>query len=167
MAIERLWAPWRGTYVSRIAHASRPRCIFCLAKRSRHDRKHHVVRRGRYVFCLLNRYPYSNGHLMIAPYRHIGSFSNLQAHEALELWQMAALMERHLTALLHPHGFNMGVNVGRAAGAGIPGHMHFHVVPRWVGDTNFMPTVSGTKIISQSLAVLYEQLAHRTARNHS
>ena len=164
-AWQRLWAPWRAPYIT---HTSRqPKgCIFCRAKRARDDRAVHVVARGRRVFCLLNLYPYNNGHLMVSPYRHIGSLHRLTAPEMQEMLGMAARMTAALTYLFHPDGFNLGINVGRIAGAGIPGHMHLHVVPRWQADTNFMSVVSNTKVISQSLEALYDGLTAtlKTAR---
>jgi len=118
-----------------------------------------VVFRGARVLSILNRYPYNAGHLMVAVRRHVGSLSALSALESSELLRVAALMERRLTRLLHPDGFNVGINVGRAAGAGIPGHLHLHVVPRWVGDTNFMPVAGQVKVMVQSLDALYDELA--------
>ena len=153
--MQRLWAPWRQGYLMKPAAKG---CVFCNAASSRDDRKALVVHRGRDVLCMLNLYPYSNGHLLVAPKRHLRSLSQLKAHEATELLRTTALMERRLTALLHPQGFNIGLNLGRAAGAGIPGHLHLHVVPRWIGDTNFMPLLGQTKVLSISLRTLYQQL---------
>lgn len=152
---EFIWAPWRGAYLSQ---PPRRGCIFCRAKRSRDDRKAHVIYRGRYLFCLLNRYPYNVGHLMVVVNRHVGTLTQLTDPEASELMRATRRMVQWLTKALRPHGFNLGVNLGRAAGAGIPGHLHLHVVPRWVGDTNVMPVVSGTKVLSGSLDALYERL---------
>jgi len=118
----------------------------------------YVVFRGRRVYCLLNRYPYNNGHVMIAPYRHLRSLSQLAPGESSELMGVATRMIGVLRRILRPHGFNLGLNLGRAAGAGIAGHLHLHVVPRWVGDTNFMSVAGGTKVISQSLEALYDRL---------
>ena len=111
------------------------------------------------MFALLNRYPYNNGHLMIAPYRHIGTLASLNAAEWTETLRMSQRLTARLTRVLHPQGFNLGVNLGKAGGAGIPGHLHVHLVPRWNGDTNFMPVVANTKVISQSLEELYALLA--------
>jgi len=132
--------------------------VFCQAKRSRDDRKAHVLYRSQRIFVLLNRYPYNNGHLMVAVYRHVGTLSQLDRHEASELMQVTVQMVQLLTRALRPHGFNVGLNLGRAAGAGIPGHLHVHLVPRWVGDTNFIPVIGGTKVLSESLDALYERL---------
>ena len=154
---DRLWAPWRSGYITN-TRKGRSMCIFCRARRSRNDRAMQVLARGRRVFCLLNRYPYNVGHAMVAVSRHVGELSALTAQERSELMQMA---ERMLTAMrraLRPHGFNLGINLCRIAGAGIPGHLHVHIVPRWSGDTNFMPVVGGTKVLSQSLDELYAKL---------
>ncbi len=150
-----LWAPWRGRYLRQLGPR---RCLFCVAKRPRDDRKHYVIYRGKMVFVILNLYPYNNGHLMIAPYRHVGTLDRVREGEAVELLRVTSRMERLLTRAIRPHGFNVGLNVGRAAGAGIPGHLHVHVVPRWIGDTNFMPVLGHAKVISQSLDELYRHL---------
>ncbi len=156
--LSRLWAPWRSTF---LAQQGKRRCIFCVAKRSRADRQHHVIARGRRVFALLNRYPYNNGHIMIAPYRHVGRLDGLSRPEWNGMFGLVQQLTAQLERTLHPHGFNLGLNVGRIAGAGIPGHLHLHVVPRWNGDTNFMPIVGQTKVISQSLDELYALLIAR------
>ena len=151
----RLWAPWRHAFISQ----PRPRgCIFCLAKRSRDDRKVLVIARGRRTFVLLNRYPYNPGHLMIAAYRHVGAFTRLTHHETAELIETARHMTELLTQVLHSQGFNIGMNVGRAAGAGIPRHLHLHVVPRWNGDMNFMPVTGNAKVLSDSLEAMHARL---------
>lgn len=157
----RLWAPWRTVYLSQ--RGKHP-CVFCVAMRSRADRRHHVVARGRRVFAVLNRYPYNNGHLMIAPYRHVGTLGAVHAEEWTELLSMAQRFTRRLTRALRPQGFNLGLNLGRVAGAGIPGHLHLHLVPRWQGDTNFMPVVAETKVVSQSLDELYTLLTRSPRR---
>ncbi len=155
--IRRLWAPWRHAYIA--SQGGRPRgCIFCAAKRARNDRAVQVLFRGRTVFALLNRYPYVPGHLLIAPYRHVRRLSQLTAEEAAELLLAAARMEQTLTRAMRPHGFNVGANLGRPSGAGIPGHLHLHLVPRWTGDTNFMPVIGRTRVISDSLDALYDVL---------
>ncbi|MBI3324119.1 MAG: HIT domain-containing protein [Candidatus Omnitrophica bacterium] len=153
--LRRIWAPWRHAYV---AKPPTPGCLFCRARRSRDDRAMLIVHRGREVFCMLNRYPYNAGHVMVAVGRHVGRLSSLSAREAAELLEVAGLMEQRLARLLRPDGFNVGINVGRAAGAGIPGHLHLHLVPRWVGDTNFMTVTGHVKVIVRSLDALYEGL---------
>ena len=153
----RLWAPWRSHFLSQ---RKGRRCIFCAAKRARsHDRIRYVVARGVRVFAMLNRYPYTNGHFMIAPYRHVGGLTALTRTEWLETRRLCQRLMARLQRALRPHGFNVGFNVGRVAGAGFPGHIHLHVVPRWTGDTNFMPVLSDTRIISQSLDEVYALLS--------
>ena len=153
--LARLWAPWRSTF---LAHRGPRRCIFCAAKRRGNDRTRQIVARGRRVFALLNRYPYNNGHVMVAPYRHVGRLEGLRPEEWMETLQMSQRLMARLTKTIHPDGFNVGMNLGRVAGAGFPGHLHLHIVPRWNGDTNFMPILGGTKVVSQSLDALYRLL---------
>ena len=153
--LKRLWAPWRRAYLTQ---PPRRGCIFCQAKRSRDDRAALVIYRARHVFCLLNCYPYNAGHLMVAANRHVGDLARLHGREVSEWMQVTRRMVRVLQRTLRPQGFKIGVNVGRVAGAGIPGHLHLHLVPRWTGDTNFMPVTSRTKVLSESLDTLYERL---------
>lgn len=159
-ALGHLWAPWRQAYLSRTRQPRRG-CIFCYAQRSRADRRTHVLSRGPRTFVILNRYPYNTGHLMVALNRHRGEPSHVTREEWCELWQTVSEMVGILKRLLRPHGFNVGLNVGRAAGAGIPGHLHVHVVPRWVGDTNFATSIGQMKVISASLDALYRRLKPR------
>jgi ATP adenylyltransferase len=159
--LKRLWAPWRSAFLSR---HQRRQCIFCLAKKSGADRQHHVIARGEQVFALLNRYPYNNGHLMIAPYRHVGNLEALKLSEWTDVLRMSQRLTKRLSRTLHPHAFNIGLNLGRVAGAGIVGHLHLHIVPRWNGDTNFMPILGETKVIPQSLEELYTLLTAHPKR---
>jgi ATP adenylyltransferase len=156
VSLPRLWAPWRSGFIT----AKKPprRCIFCLAQANHEDQAHRVIARGRYAFALLNLYPYNNGHLMIAPHRHIGELDRLRPAEWAELLTLSQRLVRRLRRTLRPHAFNLGLNLGRSAGAGLPGHLHLHVVPRWDGDTNFMPVLAHTKVMSQSLDELYHLL---------
>jgi ATP adenylyltransferase len=155
-SLRRLWAPWRSAFLSQPPARG---CFFCAAKRvTAQDRARLVVARGREAFVLLNRYPYNNGHVMVAPYRHVGALERLRPQEWAEMHTLTQAMIRRLRRGLRPHGFNLGVNLGRTAGAGVPGHLHLHVVPRWNGDTNFMPLLGGAKVISQSLRELYTLL---------
>jgi len=148
----RLWAPWRSRYLTRKQSSG---CFLCKAARSKQDRQNHVILRGKRIFALLNRYPYNNGHLLVAPYRHIGRLSAITSLEWMELLPVSQTLIGRLKKEIRPHGFNLGVNSGRGAGAGVPGHFHLHIVPRWRGDTNFMPVIGGTKVIAQSLDELY------------
>ena len=125
-----------------------------------------VLSRGRLAFSILNRYPYNNGHLMVAPYRHVGRLSKLTSAEWVEILELANDAAARLDRVMKPDGYNLGINIGRGAGAGIPGHLHLHVVPRWTGDTNFMPTVAATKVISQSLGAAYHLLKGAGQNRH-
>lgn len=151
----RLWAPWRSNVVTQ---RTARQCFFCKAKRSSDDRGHHVIARSRNAFALLNRYPYNNGHLLIAPYRHVGDLTALTVAEWTTMFRLSQRLLTTLQRRLRAHGFNIGLNLGRAAGAGVPGHLHLHIVPRWNGDTNFMPVLTHTKVIAQSLDELYALL---------
>ena len=152
MTSKRLWAPWRQPYLVYARRRARfPGCLFCEKGKSRQDQRNLVITRGRYAFCLLNLFPYNNGHLMAAPYRHVGQLDRLREEEWVDLFRLAADGIRRLRKVHGPHGFNLGINLGRAAGAGIPGHLHLHIVPRWTGDTNFMSVCADTKVVAQSL----------------
>ena len=154
--MDKLWAPWRMQYIS---NAKKQKgCLFCRVREERNDRKNLLLFRSRHVFSILNKFPYNNGHLMIAPYRHIKDLGKLRSDEILDLFSVLNKMQGLLKELLKPGGFNIGINSGAVAGAGIPSHIHVHIVPRWKEDTNFMPVVSDTKVISQSLEQLYAQL---------
>ena len=150
--LQRLWAPWRNAFLTK---TSPRRCIFCAARRARDDRRHLVVAKGRGALAMLNLYPYNNGHVMVAPLRHVGELESLTPAEWADMGRLSQRLMRRLRGALRPHGFNVGMNVGRVAGAGFPGHLHLHIVPRWHGDTNFMPITGRTKVISQSLDTLY------------
>ena len=160
MTNRRLWAPWRLPYIAGVGRPQRSSgCLFCQKGRSRSDAKNLVLARAATGFALLNLFPYNNGHLMAAPYRHVGAVGSLSEEEWLDLWRLADEMISRLGRTVHPHGYNVGFNLGRAAGAGIPGHLHLHVVPRWNGDTNFMPVLGHTKVVSQSLAAAHRLLS--------
>jgi ATP adenylyltransferase len=157
--MDQLWAPWRLAYVT----AGKPPsgdepCFICQGLAAGADRVHYVVERTPTSVVILNRFPYNNGHLLIAPRAHKGRLEELDADELLGTMEALRRMVGVLDGLLHPDGYNVGLNLGRVAGAGLPGHLHWHVVPRWHGDTNFMPVVSDTKVIVQSLDSLYEHL---------
>ena len=154
--MERLWAPWRLEYVA--AADQQEGCVFCLAEAG-DDEERLVVHRGERAFVLLNRFPYASGHLMVAPRRHIGEFSELDDDEALELHRLAEQGLAALAATYRPHGYNVGWNLGRIAGAGIADHVHMHVVPRWAGDTNFMPVLADVKVLPEHLSETRRRLA--------
>ncbi|MFU8856465.1 MAG: HIT family protein [Deferrisomatales bacterium] len=156
MTSRNLWAPWRIEY---IRGPKGPGCPFCEALAARADRQHLVLHRGEHAFAILNRYPYTAGHLMVVPNRHVASIEDLEAPEVAELWAFAVRARTALEAVFRPDGYNLGLNLGPAAGAGIKEHLHVHVVPRWAGDTNFMPVLGSVRVISQHLAEIYESLA--------
>jgi ATP adenylyltransferase len=150
-----LWAPWRGEYII----GKKPTgCVFCEQPKENADAKHYIIHRGKSIYVMMNLYPYNNGHLLLIPYRHISSIMEMDEAETAE---MASLLRRSVAALqsvMHPEGFNIGYNMGAAAGAGIAAHLHQHIVPRWSGDTNFMPVIAETKVISQHMDVTYAKL---------
>lgn len=162
--MERLFAPWRLNYVS----DSKPRdnrpqneCIFCqklTQTDSEHDAIHYILARGTTCYVILNAYPYNNGHVMVVPYRHIATPAEMTAEECAELMITAANMTTILTDVYRAHGYNMGINVGTAAGAGIAAHLHLHIVPRWNGDTNFMPVIGDVKVLPETLEQTYTKI---------
>jgi len=155
-----LWAPWRIPYLRKITRQEKPgACFFCdYATHPKQDRKNLVVLRGKTCFTVLNRFPYSGGHLLIAPRAHKADLAEFTAAERTEVFDQIIRMQRVLERLMKPQGFNLGLNIGRAAGAGVPGHLHFHVLPRWFGDSNFMTTTAGVKVIPQALEELHDEL---------
>ncbi|MBM3248841.1 MAG: HIT domain-containing protein [Candidatus Omnitrophica bacterium] len=155
--MNRIWAPWRIGYVQKKSKG----CIFCRAAKSRLDKKYYVVYRSKFCFSILNVFPYNNGHIMIAPYRHRGDIADLTNDELLDLIKVLKISQRQLDKVLRPQAYNIGINIGKEAGAGFAGHLHVHIVPRWKGDANFMPVIFDTKIISQSLKQLHNKLTIR------
>jgi ATP adenylyltransferase len=153
---DRIWAPWRLIYIENATKVGG--CIFVDFPEQDKDRENLLLYRGKTAFVMLNRFPYTNGHLMIAPYKHTANLSELSDEELLEVNQLLARVVRWLTAAFTPEGFNIGVNLGSVAGAGIPTHVHWHVVPRWNGDTNFMTTLGDVRVIPQSLEDTYDRL---------
>jgi ATP adenylyltransferase len=153
--VKHLWAPWRAAYV---AGPKEPGCVFCRAPESGDDRASLIVHRGRLAYIILNRYPYNSGHLMVVPFRHLARTEQLSSEESLALMGLTTLAIRGLERALAPEGFNVGLNLGRAAGAGIEDHLHVHVVPRWVGDTNYMPVLGETKVLPQHLDETHARL---------
>jgi ATP adenylyltransferase len=155
--IKRLWAPWRTTYVRSI-HKKTKGCLFCRMIREKKDKKNYIFVRTPYAYGVLNIYPYNNGHILVVPVRHVPDLSKLKKYERDDLIDLQEKCRKALIKALRPAGFNIGMNLGRAAGAGIPGHLHIHMVPRWVGDTNFMPSAANTKVVSQALEEVYQRL---------
>ena len=157
--MERLWAPWRMSYIDGIGNdGSHSSCFLCDARDSKDDRKSLVFLRQPHAFAVLNHFPYNNGHTLIVPAAHKGSLDDLADGEMLALMRLARDVMAIQRRLMRPDGFNVGFNFGRAAGAGLPEHLHLHVVPRWNGDTNYMPVLADTKVMPQSLEDLYDRL---------
>jgi len=151
-----LWSPWRYQYVTTAERAGD--CIFCVLPAEHRDRENYIVHRGRFNFVILNRFPYTSGHLMVVPYEHAPTLAEVAEDTLLEMILLARQAETHLRANYRPDGLNMGINVGKAAGAGVAGHIHMHVLPRWVADANFMTSVGETRVLPEDLAMTYEKL---------
>ena len=159
--MERIWAPWRLEYIQRADEL--PGCVFCLAAQGS-DEDGLVVHRGERAFVLLNKFPYASGHLMVAPLRHVADFDELENEEALEIHRLAAQGLGALASVYEPQGYNLGWNLGRVAGAGVIDHVHLHVVPRWAGDTNFMPVLADVKVLPEHIAETRRRLAEAWPR---
>jgi len=160
--LERLWAGWRGEYVATADDATQDgdACVFCrILASGLPDGETYVLWRGEKVFAVLNAYPYTSGHLMVMPYRHVGELDLLADDESDELFAAARKAVAAVKQAYDPGGFNLGANLGRAGGAGIPGHLHLHVLPRWNGDTNFMTSVAETRVLPESLATTWQKLS--------
>ena len=156
--MERLWAPWRIDYIQ----MEKPQgCFFCQKVHERRDEANFILVRGNSNFVLLNSYPYNPGHLLVAPYRHTGDLHDLSLEEMLEHWELVRRMVRLLQDAMGPQGYNIGINLGKLAGAGVVDHFHSHIVPRWEGDTNFMPVLADTKVIPDGVAATYKRLKEK------
>jgi ATP adenylyltransferase len=158
-----LWTPWRYHYIA--GGMKDDRCVFCVAAEARDDPQNLIVFRGRKNFVILNRYPYTSGHVMVVPYAHQATLTTSDPETLTEMTALAKRLEGALESLYHPDGYNLGMNIGRAAGAGIAGHIHLHVLPRWIGDTNFMTTTGETRVQPEELTTTYQRL--RSALNSS
>lgn len=154
--MKRLWAAWRMKYITNAEKETG--CIFCNALARRDDEQNLIVRRGERAFIILNKYPYTSGHVMVAPMAHQPSLELLEPEERAEMMELTAVCLRVLREIYHPHGFNVGVNIGAAAGAGVPGHVHLHIVPRWNGDTNFMSTIGEVRVLPEALEETYRRV---------
>ncbi len=151
-----LSAPWRADYVKKVFKMTG--CIFCKSLKMKNDRKALILFRGKYNFIMLNKYPYNAGHLMIAPYKHLDSPEKADRASTYEMTDLLKTALHVLRNHYNPQGFNTGMNIGRSAGAGVESHFHFHIIPRWVGDSNFMPIIGETKVIIEDLDFTYDQL---------
>lgn len=157
--MDRLWAPWRINYIK----AKKTKgCIFCQGKNKL--AKRYVVFKTELSLAMLNIFPYNNGHMMVAPRRHVNDLALLKKEEVLDLFVALNKAKKLLDAVLKPQGYNIGLNLGEVSGAGILGHLHIHIVPRWMGDTNFMPATGSAKIIAQSISELYKQLRYANTK---
>lgn len=154
--MDKIFAPWRAKLI--FSKKKQKGCIFCIKQKEKNDKKNYVIYRGITSFIVLNIFPYNPSHLMIAPYRHIGDFDNFQDDELLEMMQLTRKSIKILNNLLSPSGYNIGFNLGKVAGAGIDEHLHLHIVPRFLGDTNFMPVLGNTKVVNESLDETYKKL---------
>lgn len=160
---EQLWAPWRLNYILKEKPDG---CVFCEKIKENDDKKNYILERGQSCFTIFNIYPYNNGHLMVVPYRHLSSIEDLTTDEFFEITQMIKRSVKALKQAMHPEGFNIGANIGRIAGAGIADHIHFHIVPRWTADTNFMPVLGNTNVIPQALNEAYDLISKALGEIH-
>lgn len=159
--MKRMWSPWRAAYIETFTNPPRKKSkksIFLQALEANDDDKEFIVWRGKHCFVIMNRYPYNSGHMMIVPYRQVARFDDLTDTELLDIMRTARKAIQALDATMRPEGFNFGANLGRASGAGINDHIHFHIVPRWNGDTNFMPVLTDTKVISEDMRATLAKL---------
>jgi ATP adenylyltransferase len=154
--MERIWAPWRIKYILE-GYKEKGGCLFCDVIASKDDKQNHVLLRNELSFVMFNLFPYNNGHLMVAPYRHICNFEDLTSTEMAEIDMSIQAMVKIIKKIMKPEGFNIGLNLGKVAGAGFEGHLHYHIVPRWNGDTNFMPVIGDTKVLSESIDATYDR----------
>ena len=153
--MEKLFAPWRIEYIN---SKKTKDCIFCSLPKENADKKNLILYRGKLAFAIMNNYPYNPGHVMVAPYRHVASIENLTEREYQEIFKIVNIVLKAIKNRMNPQGFNIGINLGTVAGAGIVDHVHVHIVPRWNGDTNFMPVISEVKVIPQALQETYTEL---------
>ena len=153
-----IWTPWRYQYMARVTSGEQPECIFCDALARNKDSETLIVHRGEKTFVILNRFPYTSGHVMVVPYAHVAELNLCDPETLSEMMQLARRVEKALHENYKPDGMNLGMNLGRAAGAGVTGHLHLHVLPRWVGDSNFMTVTGETRVHPEELKITYERL---------
>jgi ATP adenylyltransferase len=160
-----LWTPWRYAYITGADQpAAEQECLFCAREKAKDDKAALIVYRGKQCYIILNAYPYTSGHVMIVPHAHVSELGKLSADAAAELMHLSQRMEGVLRELYHPDGLNIGMNIGKAAGAGIAGHLHMHVLPRWVADANFMSVIGETRMLPEMLDVTWERISKAVAR---
>ena len=163
--MDRLWAPWRVKYITKILKKQRG-CVFCKIVKQKKDAQNYVFIRTKHCFSVLNIYPYNNGHCLVLPNRHVDSLKKMTREEKTDMFQLLEKTTDLLDEVLKPEGYNVGINFGRVAGAGFPDHVHIHIVPRWRGDVNFMPVTANTRVVSQSLGSIYKKLNHANKKRH-
>jgi len=159
--MDKLWSPWRSKYIESFKEESKEftdDSLFVRISNERDDKKNFLLHRGKYSFIIMNLYPYNSGHLLVVPYKMANDISELDSDTRLEVMEFIDLSCKILTDAINPHGFNIGANLGRVAGAGVENHIHFHIVPRWNGDTNFMPVLNDIKVVSEEMEKTYEKL---------
>lgn len=163
--MDHIWTPWRMAYVC--GHDKCEGCVFCTlaAQDARLDAKNYIVYRGERIFAVLNLYPYNNGHILVLPYDHVSTLEDVPAGAQADMMRMAAYLVALMRDLMAPSGFNLGMNIGKAAGAGIDDHIHLHIVPRWQGDTNFMPVVAQARVIPEWLSDTYAKIRSMVEKN--
>jgi ATP adenylyltransferase len=161
-----LWSPWRYQYMTQVAQGQQPDCIFCNAVQRNKDEETLIVCRGEKAFVILNRYPYTSGHVMLVPYAHVAELSLCESGTLQEIMELAQKVEIAFQRDYKPDGMNLGMNLGRAAGAGVTGHLHLHALPRWIGDSNFMTVTGETRVHPEELMTTYERLKKALRRQH-
>ncbi len=161
--MDRLWRPWRLGYVSNIERTRDEECIFCSKPSEEDELTALILHRGEAAYIIMNLFPYNTGHVMVAPYRHVGAIEELTPSESSEIIELTTLAVRAIKQEMKPQGFNLGMNLGKAAGAGFADHLHMHVVPRWQGDTNFMPVVGQSKVMPETVEDSYRRLSRTIA----
>lgn len=161
MTDKMIWAPWRSAF---ILDKKEKGCVFCNRQKKKDSLKNLIIYRGEYNFIILNKYPYNTGHTLVVPYRHVGLLEKLTEEESREFFELVRKTVVAIKKALKPNAMNLGMNLGRSAGAGVPGHIHMHIVPRWQGDTNFMPVVGKTSVVSIPLEPVYEALRKEFSR---
>jgi len=155
--MDHMWAPWRMEYVASNSN-DKSVCVFCESPKNQNDKENHIVYRGKHCYVILNKFPYNNGHVMVLPYQHLSDLLDLTEETHYECQELIKKTIKALRNVFNPPGINIGLNMGSAAGAGIAEHIHYHILPRWEGDTNFMPVIAGVKVISESLDATYLKL---------
>jgi len=160
--LEKMWAPWRMNYID--GSYKNEGCIFCVKPNQNKDRENLILHRGKTCFTMMNLFPYNNGHIMISPYKHTGNLEDLSDEEMVEIMTLSKKFIRAMKLSMNPAGFNAGFNIGKVAGAGVADHLHLHIVPRWEGDTNFMPVIGETKVISEHILQTYDKLKNAISR---